>query len=847
MAVYDQYVLHTRKDQDGNKHLLYPITKLDCVDGAEKLLRFDESQKLSDAEKATAMVNLGLPDVAVTGNYADIAEKPFGDLVVFKKTRVIFNAFGDNCNIANFDLLEALVEGESYVVTWDNVEYTCVATDINAFNENLSGSLYLGNTTKWLSTGVGEDTGEPFFIAGGTKDTNNYLSGTAHTDDMQTSHSISIVPKNSIRKIDAAYLPDGIATKEYVQQKISEIEVSGSGSDYVEILPETTAEQAEDDDIFGVNISPAPFALVEGESYTVVYNGVEYTCIAWANDAQNLIGLGNTILLDDVDTGHPFVAITDLEGDSFFALGFIVENGSVTGFNTTGFTIQIYQGSKPGVAAGSVVLPEIAKGDKVEILAEHEADFVNYDSHYVGHFEPTFALDIVAGESYTVVWDSDEFSCVAADAGAITGDATLEGIIVLGNLDMAGIGEDTGEPFLLALYSENEQYYMVEIHTTSSDSTHEIAIYKCSDSPDEGKVLGVVDGAWAMMDVSSAGGELPEVTTDDNGKFLRVVDGAWAAYGGCTEYFEKTDVTFVAAYSDLYGAAFVFALTTGETYTVSFNGVAYQCVAAGDYLGNFSLNNSAAEDTGEPFFLICNGAASGACQYVLMQAPTATENTVVEISQGDTQVFRADEWFAAEGMFGTAPIMLAIDATDTETVYKVEFDGAVYPCTLKGADDTGWCLGNLSLNNSAAEDTGEPFVIIFQIFDTMAYAMACLVKESTADTHTIRIYTEDETDKLPEFDLAAMGLPALTMDGTTVSVYCDTTELREALEKSPVKLSFTVNMGSEIPVSGVFGAMKMMGGYQCNVVGAYGGAVMLLSIGVAEGGIQGTILTLSTG
>lgn len=42
---------------------------------------------------------------------------------------------------------------------------------------------------------------------------------------------------------------------------------------------------------------------------------------------------------------------------------------------------------------------------------------------------------------------------------------------------------------------------------------------------DNGKVLGVVEGAWDKVDPPEG---LPAVTSDDNGKILKVVNGAWA-------------------------------------------------------------------------------------------------------------------------------------------------------------------------------------------------------------------------------------------------------------------------------------------------------------------------------
>ena len=89
-------------------------------------------------------------------------------------------------------------------------------------------------------------------------------------------------------------------------------------------------------------------------------------------------------------------------------------------------------------------------------------------------------------------------------------------------------------------------------------------------SSDNGKVLGVADGAWAKL---GGGGSLPPVTEADNGKVLAVEDGAWAAseqgkkfivtltptaldYSGT---MDKTPEEISAAYED--GMEIVFRVT----------------------------------------------------------------------------------------------------------------------------------------------------------------------------------------------------------------------------------------------------------------------------------------------
>ena len=51
-------------------------------------------------------------------------------------------------------------------------------------------------------------------------------------------------------------------------------------------------------------------------------------------------------------------------------------------------------------------------------------------------------------------------------------------------------------------------------------------------SADNGKVLGVVEGAWGKADAPN---ELPSVTSADNGKILGVVEGAWGKTDAPTE------------------------------------------------------------------------------------------------------------------------------------------------------------------------------------------------------------------------------------------------------------------------------------------------------------------------
>lgn len=59
MAVYEENALLTKVDEAGNKSLIFPITKLDNVDGAEDLLHYDTAQELTEDQQTQARSNIG--------------------------------------------------------------------------------------------------------------------------------------------------------------------------------------------------------------------------------------------------------------------------------------------------------------------------------------------------------------------------------------------------------------------------------------------------------------------------------------------------------------------------------------------------------------------------------------------------------------------------------------------------------------------------------------------------------------------------------------------------------------------------------------------------------------------
>lgn len=61
-VVVEEYALLTTRTADSAKRLIYPITTLEAVDGAEDLIHYDSPQNLTDEQKAQVRANIGAAD-----------------------------------------------------------------------------------------------------------------------------------------------------------------------------------------------------------------------------------------------------------------------------------------------------------------------------------------------------------------------------------------------------------------------------------------------------------------------------------------------------------------------------------------------------------------------------------------------------------------------------------------------------------------------------------------------------------------------------------------------------------------------------------------------------------------
>ena len=171
--------------------------------------------------------------------------------------------------------------------------------------------------------------------------------------------------------------------------------------------------------------------------------------------------------------------------------------------------------------AWTVVKAELGGGTEpeadTEVVVLAEASYTGFEEIEEGAGIYVLPLEIVAlkaGETYRVVWGSQEFTLECG---------LLQEIPWVGNLGIAGLGDDTGEPFLLVSQGETV------VFTADPGDSHYIGIYQKAPpaklpgvtAADEGKMLQVVNGVWTAVDDTQRVTDIVNTVLEDalNGEY----------------------------------------------------------------------------------------------------------------------------------------------------------------------------------------------------------------------------------------------------------------------------------------------------------------------------------------
>lgn len=144
---------------------------------------------------------------------------------------------------------------------------------------------------------------------------------------------------------------------------------------------------------------------------------------------------------------------------------------------------------------------------EVDILPSTEIPFTDSGEGVYTYEVTPSPITLTVGETYYVEWGdgitSTTHECVAGEQ---------DGAVYIGNLSIAGMGSDSGEPFACAVIDDGSGNKSLMAGTLETDASHTVRLYqivKAASLPgpgasDDGKILQVVDGSPAWVEVANS-------------------------------------------------------------------------------------------------------------------------------------------------------------------------------------------------------------------------------------------------------------------------------------------------------------------------------------------------------
>ncbi len=296
-------------------------------------------------------------------SWNDLEDKPFGDdaEVVILPTReyAMYPATSNSGASVVITMIEipngfTLVENEIYKVELDGVIYSSICKKIS--ESSTSEKLGLGNLYKAFPSSGYEQTGEPFLVQ---YDPGFAIALWVYNETQQTNHTFTIYATNGVKLLDAKYLPETTATKDYVNEQIANMSAAGQ-SDWEEndetknayiknkpvydIPSVTLLEYGQrtlnaENEYHGV-LLVGEVAVAEGwnlqedKTYEVTFNGQVYLCPVRTYVDENSTGkaIGRVSVMgetEDGETNEPFVITVgklDENNQAIMLIGLIDSN-----------------------------------------------------------------------------------------------------------------------------------------------------------------------------------------------------------------------------------------------------------------------------------------------------------------------------------------------------------------------------------------------------------------------------------------------------------------------------------------------------------------------------------------
>lgn len=275
------------------------------------------------------------------------------------------------------------------------------------------------------------------------------------------------------------------------------------------------------------------FMLVEGEVYTVTWDGEAYECTAIKTDitGNTKIVIGDTGMWGIGESNNmPFVIWADLNGNT---------GADVTTWNVT-HTFSIAMHENVLKRLDGKFLPEglpYSETTTIEIVPETTYTFTD------GSVQMEGQIDLEVGQEYIVTWNGTDYTLTSFET-----TYNSMPVLAVGNMGLFG-GTDTGEPFIVGNFTSMNMW---GFGTNLAETTHTASIKKVTE------IVKTLDPKFLPEHLPYSEIVQGNPTFDGN------LNGREYTQVGDTQYLVKMSDQILSV-ADLVGATVVFHDITEDT------------------------------------------------------------------------------------------------------------------------------------------------------------------------------------------------------------------------------------------------------------------------------------------
>lgn len=394
----------------------------------------------------------------------------------------------------------------------------------------------------------------------------------------------------------------------YIKNKPFYITEEKTKSEFVDIIPEDTYE-FEEYSIYGCN-PDIQYKLEIGQTYFVIWDGVEYEFVAYDDDGYTTIGAtwsdlenGTATIpfqissYDDNELYYVTMATSDTSSSHTIRMCHSATIVTPSEFRMKSKYLPHFQANwneEDDTKVGYIQnKPFYLDAQKTVIFPKFEYDFSNPPFYFIGR------VDIKVGNTYIVNFDDVEYECVAFED---------ENYITLGGTDE--------HKFIIVRLDEDNCVWQVE-----EEGTHTIEISELKDA--------VVVNDQYVSAFQSNWNENDETKSDyiNNRPFYLTEEKIKKRFD---KILPETTLEF-SEYTNIVDGSVNFELILGETYTVLWNGTVYEDLVCHELNGLPAIGSSDFEYSDCPI-LIASGEFEGNYMAYFGTSDTSTTSHTIGIA-----------------------------------------------------------------------------------------------------------------------------------------------------------------------------------------------------------------------